>query len=237
MPRAPRSIDRALSRARVFEGDYTSADLEASRARIAQELHEFRWMQLLADPAPATTPGTGRLPTALHERAAHDLRALCRGIIHDDDAARRIARFDTVRDPGGALAFACLLVLADREEGAQFWWQFAAGAGNATSALCLYLLHLRRGELRDAHYWATQITALEHEPCQYAPVPTEVGASAASAIGLSVRYELPTADVTVPEAAVKGAVEELDVTQLDDFGPIPQPSPDLAGQWDGLVTR
>lgn len=37
------------------------------------------------------------------------------------DAARRIARFDTARDPGGALAFACLLVLADREEGAQFW--------------------------------------------------------------------------------------------------------------------
>ncbi|WP_051854057.1 hypothetical protein [Streptomyces sp. NRRL S-146] len=77
-------------------------------------------------------------------------------------------------DPGGALAFASLLLLADREEGAQFWLQFAAG-GQATGAICLYLMHLRRGEWRDAKYRARQIEALEGEPCQYAPVPHEVG--------------------------------------------------------------
>lgn len=97
----------------------------------------------------------------LHERAAHELRALCQGILHDTDAVRRIARFDTARDPGGALAFASLLLLADREEGAQFWLQFAAGGGQATGAICLYLMHLRRGEWRDAKYWARQIEALE----------------------------------------------------------------------------
>ncbi|MFF5522551.1 hypothetical protein [Streptomyces coeruleorubidus] len=56
----------------------------------------------------------------------------------------------------------------------QFWLEFAAGGGQATGAICLYLMHLRRGEWRDAKYWARQIEALERELCQYAPVPHEV---------------------------------------------------------------
>ncbi|GAA4341188.1 hypothetical protein GCM10023086_77310 [Streptomyces venetus] len=47
---------------------------------------------------------------------------------------------------------------------------YAAGGGQATGAICLYLMHLRRGEWRDAKYWAGQLDALEREPCQYAPV-------------------------------------------------------------------
>ncbi|WP_406510482.1 hypothetical protein [Streptomyces sp. NBC_00212] len=230
--RRERSIEEALARARVFEGEYTSQDREASRRRITQELGEFRWMQVLA------SPGTVRVrhaPSALHERAARDLRTLSQGIILDEDAARRIARFDTARDPGGALAFACLLVLADKEEGAQFWWQFAAGAGNATSALCLYLLHLRRGELRDAQYWARQLALLQSEPCQYMPVPHEVVTGTESPMSVTVHYELPTDNHALLETAVKDAVEELDIAQLDDFGPIPQPGPDLADQWAELV--
>ncbi|MFF4182402.1 hypothetical protein ACFYZ9_04365 [Streptomyces sp. NPDC001691] len=233
--RAPRGIEDVLARARVFEGEYTSDELEASRRRITQELGEFRWLRLVAGPGGGQArAGCG--PTALHERAARDLRTLSQSIIHDDDAAQRIARFDTVRDPGGALAFACLLVLADREEGAQFWWQFAAGAGNATSALCLYLLHLRRGELRDAQYWARQLAELEREPCQYMPVPHEVVAGTQVPMAVTVHYELPRARHAVRETAVKGAVEDLDIGQLDDFGPIPQPGPDLAGQWADLVS-
>ncbi|WP_055712057.1 hypothetical protein, partial [Streptomyces torulosus] len=181
------------------------------------------------------TPST-RTPAALHERAARDLWALCQSVIHDDDAAQRIARFDTTCDPGGALAFACLLVLADREEGAQFWWQFAAGAGNATGALCLYLLHLRRGELRDARHWARQTAALEDWPCQYTPVPHEVVDITAPADGIAVHIDLPHHAATVPEEAVKGAIRNLDVPRLDDFGPIPQPSPQLAHRLEDLVT-
>lgn len=60
--------------------------------------------------------------------------------LHDTDAARRIARIDTARGPGGALAFARLLLLADREEGAQFWFLFAAGGGQATGAICAICL-------------------------------------------------------------------------------------------------
>ncbi|CAM5452275.1 hypothetical protein SAFG77S_02612 [Streptomyces afghaniensis] len=60
---------------------------------------------------------------------------------------------------------------------------FAAGGGQATGAICLYLMHLRRGEWRDAKYWARQIEALEGEPCQCAPVPHEVVDTSTSAAG------------------------------------------------------
>ncbi|GHD34935.1 hypothetical protein GCM10010313_81970 [Streptomyces violarus] len=59
----------------------------------------------------------------------------------------------------------CLLSLADSSEGAQWWWQFAAGAGNATAAHCLHLFHLGRGELRDADHWAHQAVTMDtHVP-------------------------------------------------------------------------
>ncbi|WSQ14969.1 hypothetical protein OG604_48710 [Streptomyces sp. NBC_01231] len=242
-PHQPRTIDEALARARILPDTYTRAHREASRRRISEQLHELRCMQGLtepAEPAGTETRPTRRPPLLLHERAGHDLRALCQGIIHDDDAARRIARFDTARDPGGALAFACLLLLADREEGAQFWLQFAAGGGQATGAICLYLMHLRRGEWRDAKYWARQIEALEREPCQYAPVAHEVVDTTTGPAGpggaVTVFLDLPHDASTVPEDAVKDAVDDLDVDRIDGLGPIPQPNASLAHQLEDLVT-
>ncbi|MFD5593788.1 hypothetical protein [Streptomyces griseorubiginosus] len=235
-PPQPRTIDEALSRARVLQDTYTPAHQEASRRRISDQLHEMRWMQTLTTPA-GSTPRGPRPPLLLHQRAALELRALCQGIIHDDDAARRIARFDTARDPGGALAFACLLVLADREEGAQFWLQFAAGGGQATGAICLYLLHLTRGEWRDATFWARQIEPLEHEPCQYAPIPHEVVDTTTGPGGaLTVFLDLPKDAAAVPEDAVRDAVDDLAVDRIDGLGAIPQPNADLAHQLEDLVT-
>jgi hypothetical protein len=238
-PHQPRTLNEALARARIVDADtYTPAHREASRGRIADQLHEMRWMQALAEPAGPTR--RRRQPVLLHERAASELRALCQGILHDTDAARRIARFDKARDPGGALAFASLLVLADREEGAQFWLQFAAGGGQATGAICLYLMHLRRGEWRDAKHWARQVETLEREPCQYAPVPHEVVDTTTSPSGpdgaLTVFLDLPDDAAAVPEAAVKDAVDDLDVDRIDGFGTIPQPNADLAHQLEDLVT-
>ncbi|MDQ0577879.1 hypothetical protein QF030_000057 [Streptomyces rishiriensis] len=109
---------------------------------------------------------THQLPGALHDQAAHDLRTLCRG------AARHISAFDIARDPDGALTFASLLYLADQEEGAQFWWHYAAGAGSTTAALSLYLLHLRHGDMREAQHWAGQIHCLNRlDWTCYTPVP------------------------------------------------------------------
>ncbi|MET7713375.1 hypothetical protein [Streptomyces sp. NPDC005407] len=232
MPRAPRSIEEALSRARVFEGEYSASQLEASRERLARDLTESRWMQLFSEAGPARN----RPPTTLHEQAQHKLWSLSQNVITNDEAAGYIARFEDDRDPGGALAFACLLDLADAEQGAQFWWQFAAGAGNSTSALCLYLLHLRRGELRDAQHWASQIPGLENTD-QYEPVPHEAIDPEAPAAGITMRFEATADDDSfVPDHAVKDTVDHLDVDELDDFGSIPQPSVGLADQLKELVT-
>ncbi|MBL1093138.1 MULTISPECIES: hypothetical protein [Streptomyces] len=46
-------------------------------------------------------------------------------------------------DVDGAQVFACMLSLADHPESAQFWWQFAAGAGNRAAAYCLHLIARR----------------------------------------------------------------------------------------------
>ena len=85
-----------------------------------------------------------------------------------------------------------------------------------------------------------QIEALEREPCQYAPVPHEVVDTTTSAAGpdgaLTVFLDLPDDAATVPEDAVKDAVEDLDVDRIDGFGAIPQPNADFAHQLQDLVT-
>ncbi|MEE1672223.1 hypothetical protein RCR19_43250 (plasmid) [Streptomyces sp. WAC07094] len=232
-PHQPRTLDDVLARARI-NGDYTPGHRTASRRRITEQLLELRWINTLT--VSAGTPPGPALGMLLHEQAEDELRAVCQGVIHQDDAAHRIARFDTVRDPGGALAFACLLMLADREEGAQFWLQYAAGGGQATGAICLYLMHVRRGEWRDARYWAKQVEALEDEPCQYAPVPHEVVNATPGPGAVGVRLALPVAAAAVPEDAVREAVEDLDVDQVDGLGTILQPSAELARQLEDLVT-
>ncbi|MGP4008370.1 hypothetical protein [Streptomyces sp. 4N124] len=232
MNRTPRSIEEALRRSRVFRGEYTQADLADARHQLARDLHELRWVRFFHPVGPHGCRGH-QPPAALHERSAHDLRILCRGTVHHDGAARRITLFDTARDPDGALPFACLLYLADEEEGARFWWQYAAGAGSVTAALCLYLLHLRHGDMRDAQHWADQIHRLNTlDWYGYTPVPHH----ADTATGRSgVRYTLPARSPAVSERAVKDVVDELDAPHDGGLGPVPQPAPALADQWAELV--
>ncbi|MEU5161212.1 hypothetical protein AB0G74_16620 [Streptomyces sp. NPDC020875] len=233
MRREPRNLDEALARARVFDGRYTPAHLADSRRRITEKLNDLHTMLTVPGAFAARPAG----PPPLHDRAAHDLRALCQGIIHDADAARRIARFDTTRDPGGALAFACLLVLAGIEEGAQFWWQFAAGAGNPSAAVCLYLLHLRRGDIKDAEFWVRQSAALDNEPCQYRPVTHQLLKPNYLLVNVTIRMDvaIPEHSAAIPEKAVRDAIQSLDVGQIDGLGPVPQPSPRLAHQLQDLI--
>ncbi|MFE0061409.1 hypothetical protein [Streptomyces sp. NPDC059003] len=103
----------------------------------------------------------GQLLTAI-DRAESELWALSTEFLYSDAAAEHLARIaDELSDAEGALHFGCLLNLAHRPDGALWWWQFAAGAGNAIAAYCLYLFHLLRGELRDAHHWAAQAHLLD----------------------------------------------------------------------------
>ncbi|MFC8350984.1 hypothetical protein [Streptomyces sp. NPDC057280] len=233
MNRTPRSIDEALRRARVFEGEYTDADLKQAQRTLAGHLHELRWVQFLTS-ASHERPSA---PALLHEQAAQDLRLLCRGTVQHHQAAARISAFDTDRDPGGALTFASLLYLADQHEGAQFWWHYAAGAGNVTAALCIYLLHLRHGDMRDAVHWARQLHRLNSLNWNtYTPVDHHAGLPACRTTATaSVHYELPASGPGVCEEALRSAVDDLRSPCFGPLGPVPQPIPALAAHWADLV--
>lgn len=196
----------------------TRAELDESRRRIEERLAAS--LPHRAAPTPPAGPAAGReLPA--HRRAGEDLRQLCALVVRDARAAASIAGLvNSVRiEPDGALVFACLLHLADRPDGAQFWWQFSAGAGRGTSAVCLHLLHLQRGEHRDARYWAAQFAALAQE----APWFVHDMLRAHAALG-----DRRGAPATTP--ALADAIRRLDVATDQDFGPVPRPDPGLAAQ-------
>ena len=60
---------------------------------------------------------------------------------------------DQLPEPPGAWLLGCALHLAGVEDGARFWWQYAAGAGNTPAAYCLSLHHHARNEAHAAAFW------------------------------------------------------------------------------------
>ncbi|MEU1660675.1 hypothetical protein ABZ527_31835 [Streptomyces griseofuscus] len=110
---------------------------------------------------------TGRCPRApvrpvkvgatANTAAAQDLRALCEALVTHTPAAA-VAAFVTEQlpEPRSAMVLACVLQLTDTDDGARFWWQYAAGAGQAAAAYCLYLHHLALGEEDAARWWHRQ---------------------------------------------------------------------------------
>ncbi|WP_327188066.1 hypothetical protein [Streptomyces sp. NBC_01334] len=125
----------------------------------------------------ARPPGGASTSTA----AAEDLRALCETLVtHTPPTA--VANFvtDQVPEPRSALILACVLQLTDTSDGARFWWQYAAGAGQAAAAYCLYLHHLALGESDAADWWHRQtddvqpapgLPVKEHQPNPEPPGP------------------------------------------------------------------
>ncbi|TQK49827.1 hypothetical protein FBY35_0099 [Streptomyces sp. SLBN-118] len=136
---------RALSRA-------TDAMDECARLVKAESPGRRR-----PEPVPADPP--------VYRRAAVSLAELSGRVVRDPDTVEAMAQLVNERsriEPAGALTFACLLYLSDRSEGAQFWWQFAAGAGVATAAYCLYLHHTQYSEDDMARLWYRQALILHH---------------------------------------------------------------------------
>ncbi|MFD9584874.1 hypothetical protein ACFWBM_09365 [Streptomyces sp. NPDC059980] len=120
--------------------------------------------------APAEHPNppdtdTDILATAPPVAAAEDLRALCETVV-THTPANAVADFvtDQIPEPRSALVLACVLQLADTDEGARFWWQYAAGAGQAAAAYCLYLHHLALGEKDTADWWHRQADDVQPAP-------------------------------------------------------------------------
>ncbi|MEH0420549.1 DUF6207 family protein [Streptomyces sp. B21-083] len=95
------------------------------------------------------------------ETAAAHLRSLCEvAVSHSSPGqlAGQLADFitDQLPAPRGAWLLGCLLQLTDAEDGARFWWQYAAGAGDSAASYCLYLHHRALGDRHAAALWHDQ---------------------------------------------------------------------------------
>ncbi|MFC9163726.1 hypothetical protein ACFTZ8_23275 [Streptomyces fungicidicus] len=127
-------------------------------------------------PCPATRTASAHRPEPAPGQdsplngAAEDLRALCEILLtHTPPTAVADFLTDQVPEPRSALALACVLQLSDTDEGARFWWQYAAGAGQAAAAYCLYLHHLAQGEGAAADWWHHQTDDVQPPPGSPAP--------------------------------------------------------------------
>ncbi|WP_052397997.1 hypothetical protein [Streptomyces sp. NRRL F-5123] len=225
-----RPIDRVLDDA-VIPDAFPDFDLAASRRQIARDVADVLMYDNAATRAAGITRKTLRAPAShhptLHTQAARDLYDLCAHIINGTHAGDYLAALDNSRqriDPDGALYFACLLYLADVCDGAQFWWQFAAGGGNPTAAYCMYLTHVSRGELRDAQHWALQTSQLD-ELAEHGDYTHRIILALCAHNGRTRR----------PDPLLREAVQQLTVDPDDDFGAVPQPDPGLADRLEELA--
>lgn len=221
------SARERIRRARVRRRSVASADwYTMSDAHPAADLYPT---------AVATHPGTAPAHShSEHEQARHELDLACALVLNTPPAAACLSRLvnDRQLDPEGALVFACLLYLTNRDNPAQFWWQLAAGGGSYTAAYCLYLHHRRFGEYRDAEYWRRQGAVLRNatEPpatitvtVDRPLVPQEVRRDILAQCHAGHRPHLPS--------GLEAVINQLEVDGDDDaLGGIPRPSERLAGE-------
>ncbi|MER5757225.1 hypothetical protein [Streptomyces sp. NPDC002088] len=140
-------IDALLARARLVHHPSVPADTVA-----------YEDCTYLDSGHAAVTP-LPEEPTA-DTAAVRDLDHLCDVVV--TTAAPGALQFltDQLPEPRGAWLLGCALHLAGVDDGARFWWQYAAGAGHTPAAYCLSLHHHARGETHAAAFWYDQ-TGLE----------------------------------------------------------------------------
>lgn len=214
----------ALEDAEVLVEEYAGYDEDAARRRIARRIAADRARSATGATGSGGFPGpaslTGRRPmpalvptpaddlvldAACHVRAARALDDLAWSLAESRPFAELALAAGTW--PHGsepALLFGALLHLADRMEGAQFWFQYAAGAGSRTAARLLHLHHLARAEVDTARHWRALAEALP--PDEGLPHLPEVPENLEEALGASVIWTSPpisTQDLTAL-TAVRG---------------------------------
>ncbi|UQW99146.1 hypothetical protein [Streptomyces sp. RerS4] len=147
----------------------TTIEQLLSRALLAPKRTVPRDAVPIRETSPRNNPVTIGTPNIT---AAEELRALCEALVRHAPATT-VAAFvtDQVPEPRSALILACVLQLTESDDGARFWWQYAAGAGHPAAAYCLYLHHLALGETHTAGWWRTQ-TGETHTESTNADVPT-----------------------------------------------------------------
>ncbi|WP_158677853.1 hypothetical protein [Streptomyces sp. SPB074] len=198
-----RSTEGFLNRLAIPD-PFTDADLDELRTDIERDVTATLMLgpARFAEEEPLF-PGTGIDPV-------QQLLDLCAQVLRESEAPQRLADLARGRVFEGATDFGCLLNLGGRTEGARFWWQFGAGAGSATAAHCLQLLHLAHGELLDARHWALQAVELvdRTDTARLRATPVRTGR---------------------PPAALREAVRDLATDDAGDgIGPVPHPDVGVA---------
>ncbi|MFI9358593.1 hypothetical protein ACWGQL_30260 [Streptomyces lydicus] len=160
-------LDRALAKARLPRRPYTGTP--AAEARLTARINERMWQGALsfddqmefARTAAARAAERAGLPHRIHTR---HLNTLCETVVARD--LHKLSTFFSRRilEPEAARVLGCVLQLAHRSDSAQFWWQFAAGAGDIGAACCLYLHHMALGERHEAQLWREQASLEVHDP-------------------------------------------------------------------------
>ncbi|MGW2707245.1 hypothetical protein [Streptomyces sp. NPDC001340] len=180
---------------------------------------------------------------AANTTAAKDLRALCEALVtHTPATAVGAFVTDQVPEPTSAMILACVLQLTDTDDGARFWWQYAAGAGQAAAAYCLYLHHLSLGEDDTAQWWHRQTDDVQPTPSTDSPsrrgridaAPTSTLLRILRHLAAQTTRRPRSAAVTelmkfVPTAVAVGYLREPDME-------LPMPGPDFARKIRTLLT-
>ncbi|MFF8868011.1 hypothetical protein ACF08B_38920 [Streptomyces sp. NPDC015139] len=152
-------------------------------------------------------------------------------VIGDPDAPHRLLTRDRDTenlDVDGAHVFACMLYLADHPESAQFWWRLTAGAGNSTSAFCLYLLHHGRGESVEADHWHKALLHLVD--VDEDPAVEELFVGAVGTFAAYIHRNRPPAPVT---PALNAEVQRLATRNADRL--VVRPDAGLARRLHGCT--
>ncbi|MGW7260501.1 DUF6207 family protein [Streptomyces sp. NPDC054834] len=145
----------------------TTIDQLLSRARLQQQPAVPPDTVPYEDCAyPALTPDGFALwdddTETADDTAMTNLNTLCEAAVTHSTASLEDFVTDQLPAPRGAWVLGCVLQLADAEEGARFWWQYAAGAGDDAASYCLYLHHRALGETYAADFWREQ-TSIDTE--------------------------------------------------------------------------
>ncbi|WP_331742823.1 hypothetical protein OG239_42495 (plasmid) [Streptomyces sp. NBC_00868] len=157
-------IDEFLARALLREEPSLHRDVVPRQEEDASLLPQ--------DSGPLPAPGRQHSS----HTAADDLQTLCETVVAQT-AAYDLKDFLTEKLPAppGARVLGCILQLADAEDGARFWWQYAAGAGDDVASYCLYLHHLALGEIDAAAWWRQQTQVDTHPAPETTPLSSDRG--------------------------------------------------------------
>ncbi|MFD9458654.1 hypothetical protein ACFWBC_36940 [Streptomyces sp. NPDC059985] len=208
----------------------TSVEAILSRALLVRD------RVVPADIVPSSTPDSEQAtpqPNGQHPNnaAADDLRALCETLVSHTPAGT-VTKFVTeqVPEPRSALILACVLQLTDAEDGARFWWQYAAGAGQAAAAYCLYLHHLALGEDDTALWWHRQTDDVQ--PAPEGQTPDRIDGAPTTTI-LRVLHHLAKQIARPRSPAVTGLMDYMPTAVATGYlrepdMDLPLPGPDFA---------